>query len=58
MPLSELKLAKKYRRKLNNEMVRSFFAPCIEEAQRYDRASGYFSSAVFEVARESFCSFF
>jgi superfamily II DNA or RNA helicase len=58
MALGDLKLQKKYRRKLHNQMVLDFFQPCLGEADRYDRASGYFSSAVLEVAKSAFIRFF
>ena len=41
--------APSYDKALQN-VADEFYLPCMREAQRYDRVSGYFSSAVFAIA--------
>ncbi len=38
-------------------LATDFFNPCLQEASRYDRATGYFSSSIFRVISEGFDSF-
>lgn len=34
-----------------NDLVREFFVPCLEQCERYDRAVGYFSSTFYALIR-------
>lgn len=47
--LSELKLQVAYH-KGKDDIANNFYLPCMERAQRYDRAVGYFRSTAFLIA--------
>ena len=36
-----------------DDLLKQFYEPALKCAVRYDRATGYFSPAIFEVARQN-----
>lgn len=54
--LTELHLKQAYH-KPEDDIARSFYLPCLAAASRYDRAVGYFSSAVYALAWPSLREF-
>ena len=56
MTLRDLKLLQAYRSD-HGTILSTFYIPCLEEATRYDRAVGYFSSACLSAALRGLKSF-
>ena len=54
MSLRELSIKKEYR-SLNDEVVADFYIPVLNEALKYDRAVGYFSSSVLIQISKGLC---
>lgn len=52
MALQDLNLAGSYR-SARHVLARDFYMPCLREAQRYDRATGYFSSSSLAVVADA-----
>jgi superfamily II DNA or RNA helicase len=57
LSLSRLQLESTYRTG-ENDAVRGFYQPCLDQASLYDRAVGYFRSSVFLVIGRPFLEFF
>lgn len=54
--LAELDLKQSYR-KPEDDIAAEFYLPCLSRARRYDRAVGYFSSAIYTLAWPSLRTF-
>lgn len=54
--LHDLNLLSNYSK--DQDILSTFYQPCIERATRYHRISGYFSSAIFDIASDAFVQFF
>ena len=55
--LSDLKLPRGMSSSRHN-LMRDFYTPCLSRAKKFDRAAGYFSSAIFALAPLSYSDFF
>ena len=56
MALSKIPILEEYRTG-DQDLLESFYKPCLEEATSYDRAVGYFRSTVFLLIGESLLEF-
>ncbi len=56
MTLANLEVQKSYRSG-REDLLESFYLPCLQEADQYDRAVGYFSSSLFVVSALAFSDF-
>lgn len=54
--LNDLNLQSDYNKEV--DIIGEFYVPCLEESNNYDRISGYFSSAIFDLASSGFVKFF
>jgi len=56
--LTYFRFPQKYYPDQKKQVVEEFLKPCLQSSKQYLRRSGYFSSGVFEVARNEFLDFF
>ncbi|MDB9797705.1 DEAD/DEAH box helicase family protein [Pseudomonadales bacterium] len=54
--LNDLILRSDYNKE--HDVIKDFYVPCLEACKTYDRISGYFSSAIFDLASSGFVKFF
>lgn len=56
MPLIDLPIESRYHKGM--DVLANFYSPCLESSKSYDRVSGFFNSAIFDIASSSFLHFF
>ena len=56
MSLRSLAIESRYHKGMG--VLESFYEPCLSTSKNYDRVSGYFSSAIFDIASAAFEQFF